>query len=268
MTPLEQSGLPWIMMAREDAVGTMRTDVVPALLMASRRSPCDAPGAFDPVCRIQTDPHSRTLTLKLGHTRFDDGTTVVRARITIEPECLDALGHDPHETEGPGVAATMLRIVRALDAAPFVRTPDREEDVADVPGRLRAIHAATRMRSRLSVPLVVDEAIAAHAATPLGLGGVHVAAHPSHPERGTLVDASPDLCIPGAVSVRHLRKRNTQVNQTTVMLHIGDAPVMFDAEALDPLVMLRMEGEHPWNPCHVRIDRDRPDDGIPKALRA
>lgn len=265
MTPIEQSGLPWVTMARRDAIVAMRDHAIEPLGKAAARETSNPMG---PSCTIAPLGQDGTLALNLAHRRFDHGTTIVQARIIIHPDCLRALDHDPLETKGPRVAAVMLRIMRSLEEAPLVRTPEREEDVLDVPGRPRAIHAASRLRSRLTVPLVPDEAITAHAATPLGQGGVHVAAHPSDARRGTLVDVSPDLCMPGAVSVRHLRKRHTQLDQTTIMLHIGDPSVMFDAETPDPLAMLRMESEHPWNPAHVRIDRNRPEGDVPKALRA
>lgn len=257
MTPAEQSCLPWIMMAREGAVRTLEESAIPTLADAVRDARRGrAPSLGSPICVVEPIIGMSALAMTMTRTKVTNGGVhVLTVRIVVHPDCLEALGHDPRVREGDRVAETMLLVLERLKAGGIYRTPNDDEPIRDIPDPERIIHSARRMRDRLGAPMTDGEPIDAHAATPLGMGGIHVPRDPSDLERGTLVDVSPDACRPGAVSVRHMDTRHTFTNQTRLTLHVGDQAVTVNAAPIDPMRLLRMERDLARNHDHVRVDR-------------
>ncbi len=247
MTPSEQSTLPWVLRTDHDGFRLIVERVRPMLRTAAATTSGHAFG--DPVCASSADPDSDALTLHAAHGDGDrSGPSTIECSITIMPECLTAIGHDPGIREGHGVAAAMLAVVeRLLDG----RWEHGLDDPAGLPSDDLAVFAAARMRDRMGTPFVEGEEIAVRSATPLGMGGIRVLrTSPLLDDPGTLVDASPRCCPPGAVRISYETRNVMDIVRRSVV--IGRPDRIVHPRPIDPVTMLRMEAEHPWDPTRIR----------------
>lgn len=252
MTPFEQAALPWRLRADEETLRVMIERLRPML-----RTAVGTDGPFrmgDAICTTATRPESQEIQMRATWSDGDpDRPSVIEGFVSIMPDCLEALGFDATIREGPRVAAAMLAVVERLIAAPRERADD---DAPDVPDEASVAFAGIRLRTRMGTPMMEQEDIIALPATPLGTGGIRVLRTAAFlDEPGTLIDGSPWCCAPGAITVVHADRNDFSMVRRSV--HIGCAVRIVNPQPIDPITMLRMEAEHPWDPSNVRHERGR-----------
>ena len=281
MTPAAQYDLPWTVrsiMMNEARDRILREEVVPILKDAvGEGPPRHRIQALEPCVRSIVSPDGFGARLSLTGTivRGTDWKQVV-ATIDLHPDLLRAYGRHPNARSGAPVARTMLRIVERILEARLVDDPFEPSDptIEDGrerlrrPDRMRIDHAARLMRRHLGLTPsdpridVVEEAAFVWA-NPLGDGGVAIPRDPTRSKAGRLIDVSPDLCLPGPIVVEHMETRSSMRDRSSSRVRIGGYARSEPVGTHDPLAMLRMEAERPWNPCAVRIEPGR----LPNALK-
>lgn len=134
----------------------------------------------------------------------------------------------------------------------------------------RVMHSGLRMRERRGAPITTRDHVDVHHANALGMGGVVVddglGIGPETARRaviagvvvggtrisGHVVDLSPDLCVPGPlrISLRDVVLKMTKERSMTLV--IGGPARSQALKPLDPMIRMRLEAEHPWEPSLVR----------------
>jgi hypothetical protein len=283
MTPLEQSALPWKVGStqwnryRDDII---RKDMLPLLRTIAAGPEELWDGRERPRATIVDAADGYGLRLELNGTRpnpangrsafagggLGRGSRRISLTIRLHPDLLALHGGDPDDRFGASVARAMIDVLERLLTAErvVVRAPPHG---TDGPSDELLRHSARTMRRHAPVMSPgyrtgVEEEVEFTWANPLGQGGATLQLDLTNLRGGRIVDGSPCVCVPGPVRVVHSTSDDDRSGDTLVMMTVGGPDRSIEVRDGDPITMLRMEAEHPWDPDHVRIETRRP---IPRA---
>lgn len=262
MTPTQQTRLPWILEGDAETLGMVRGEVLPMLRRSQEVDPADRRAPFAKIARSdgRTIMEASMMWMETTHER----TVSWFCTILVMPECLTAIGYPCDETMGPDAMATVTDLIERMAAARRSTATDGRWDTDGLPSAETANAVVTRMRERTGAPVMPGERFYANRATPLGTGGVRIAAR-THgnrardPDHEVLVDASAWACRPGTIRVSGGKAIHGLTGAEHRQFTFGDHAVVGETVPVDPFAMLRLEAEHPWNPADVRIEGGRPE---------
>lgn len=241
MTPAEQRGLPLLVL--ESALRPSRRrileDQVLPVLAAATIAPDRAnvhQNRWVPGVRLTIDAKAVV------------GDAQVRPEIHVTTHSLDtispggvAIGGDPRVDALRAVDDLVRRILNA----PTV------EDPPEPPSVSRVVLSALRMREAVGSPHEEDDAIDLHYATPLGTGGASTWQGPGGTGDHHLVDVSPEVCIPGPVSIDVRSGVVDTLGVKRFEIVIGARVRRQRFTPIDPIERMRMEAEGPWDPSRM-----------------
>lgn len=260
MTPAEQTRLPWILEGGAETLGMIQGHLMPMLRRSHEVDPEDRKAPFAKIARSdgRTIMEASMMWLETTHER----TVHWFCTILVMPECLTAIGYQCDETMGPDAMAAITDLIARMAAARRSTAHDDLWETEGLPSVETANAVVTRMSERTGAPVMPGERFYANRATPLGTGGVRIAArtHGSrarNPDHAVLVDASAWACRPGTIRVSGGRAIHRLTGAEHRQFTFGDHAVAGETVPVDPFAMLRLEAEHPWNPADIRIERGR-----------
>lgn len=259
MTPEEQSRLPLTVCTGTDDAEPVRHGLLRTLLPVLERR-LDEPTHLRAWCERPADDRGRRIRYRSVE-RLDGIHTTVSITVAVAEPSNIVIDGTEGRFSGIIVARALLELVRRLADAPTA--PGDHPASWDRVGL-----SGLRMRERRGAPLTGNEVVDVHHATPLGLGGAVVddgirypsiggamiggVLVPGEDVHGRIVDLSPDLCVPGPVRIAYRDAVTRTTQERSVSLVVGHPARSQALKPLDPILRMRLEAEHPWDPGAIR----------------
>ena len=260
MTPAEQSLLPWTLDEgglRPSKINALRRMIIPVL----RHAPSESIAGRS-IVGVDRNTGGTQISYR---TRFDHQGVDVDAWVTalMHPDLVDVPHGETLATQNGDdtirrVAGSLAHILETLLEAP---RGFRDEHPVTWD---RATHAAERMIERMTARGCpgcglgdactgwIGHAVDVMASNPLGMGGVIVQANDGHGiDEAHIIDTSPDLCVPGPVTISMVDGTSPTGTKRTIRINVHPRVHSQGYEPLEPMRRLRLEHEHPLDPSRI-----------------